>query len=145
MKKYLWIIALSGLAIINAAYLSYKAYYFRYIGGLAFDSPCDINSTMSCTEVLKHPLANVFGIPFPWIALVVYPVLLGLAVWGYKKRNYRAAKIIQVLSAMGMMFNAFIIYREVVYIRAYCILCLMCTAIIVSIFAISTYMLKARK
>ncbi len=127
--------ALCGVAIANAAYLTYQAFEIR--SGNSFGSFCDINSNVSCTNVLAHPLSNVFGIPFPAIALAVYPVLLAIALTGFFKNDARFFKALATLSAMGMAFNAFIIYRETVFIKAYCLLCLLCTAIIVTIFALS--------
>lgn len=144
MKKIQYIIALAVIAIGNAVYLSYKAYVYKFVDPNGLFSFCDFNATASCTEVLRHPLSEVFGIPFPWIALVVYPVILILAVLAYKKSSMRLVRTIQILAAMGMMFNGFIIYREVVYIHAYCLLCLMCTAIIISIFVLSTLTLKQK-
>lgn len=145
MKKYLYILILGFIALLNATYLSYKAYYFKFIDPMGLSSFCDFSATASCTEVLRHPLSNVFSIPFPWIAMVVYPIILALAYFGYKNKTLKHAKIIQVLSFMGILFNGFIIYREAMYIHAYCVLCLMCTAIIISIFTISTIMLRKAK
>ncbi len=137
--KFLIIIILSGLAFVNASYLSYKAYFFRFIDPHGLSSFCDISNTFSCTEVLRHPLSQVFGISFPWIAFIVYPVLLIIAYFGYRsiKSCTCYAKTLAVLSGMGVLFNSYIIYREVMYIHAYCILCLICTVIIVTIFALS--------
>lgn len=137
LKKYAIIASLAVVAIINAAYLSYKAYVYHYVDPYKLTTICDFSRFSSCTDVLRHPLSLVFGIPFPWIALVVYPLLLALAWYGYRKSSLTPAKIIVVLSGMGMCFNGFIIYREIRYIHAYCILCLICTAIIISIFILS--------
>ncbi len=145
MNKYRLTIILSGVAIVNAAYLSYKAYYFRYVDPLGLTSFCDFSSFNSCSEVLRHPLSNVFGIPFPWVALVVYPILLGLAWYGYKHQSYVQAKIIAVLSFLGMCFNGFIIYREIFFIKAFCLLCFMCTLIIIAIFFLSVSLWKEAK
>ena len=145
MKKYLIIAGLSVIAIVNAAYLSYKAYIFRYINPIDATSFCDISKTASCTDVLRDPLSNVFGIPFPWIALVVYPILLALAIYGYRKASFKQAKIIAVLAAGGICFNGFIIYREVMYIHVYCLLCLMCSAIIISNFVLALQMINEEK
>lgn len=138
-NKFLAIIILSALAFINASYLSYKAYFFRFIDPQGLSSFCDVNKIFSCTEVLRHELSQVFGLSFPWVAFVVYPVLLIVAYFGYRAgKNYSSyAKTLAVLSFMGMMFNGFIIYREIMFIHAYCLLCLLCSAIIVSIFALA--------
>jgi uncharacterized membrane protein len=63
---------------------------------------------------------------------------------GYMSPKLQYAKILAMLSFLGMLFNGFIIFREVMYIHTYCLLCLLCTAIIVSIFLISLSMLKKR-
>lgn len=136
MKKYLSILLLSFIAFINASYLSYKAYIFIK-DPLGLTSLCDINKIASCSEVLRHPLSQIFGIPFPWIALLVYPVIFALAFWGYKSKNIFAAKAIAALSFGGVLFNGFIIYREIRFIHAYCLLCLMCSAIILAIHLLS--------
>lgn len=145
MNKYRAIIILSVIAIINASYLSYKAYFFRYVDPLGLTSFCDFSKVNSCSEVLRNPLSSVFGIPFPWVALVVYPVLLGLAWYGLKRQSYAQAKILATLSFLGTCFNGFIIYRETFFIHAFCLLCLMCTAIIVSIFFLSLSLIKEGK
>jgi uncharacterized membrane protein len=145
MNKYRLIIILSGVAIVNAAYLSYKAYYFRYVDPLGLTSFCDFSTFNSCSEVLRHPLSNVFGIPFPWVALMVYPILLGLAWYGYRHQSYVQAKVIAVLSFLGMCFNGFIIYREILFIKAFCLLCFMCTLIIIAIFFLSVSLWKEAK
>lgn len=142
MKKQTIIMILATVAIFNAAYLSNKAYQFMYVDGPVTSSFCDLSQTSSCSEVLKHPLSRVFGIPFPWIALVVYPILLVLTYLWYRSENVKYAKIIQKLSFLGILFNGFIIYREIFYIYSYCLLCLMCTGIIVAIFILSTLEIK---
>lgn len=145
MKQYRVIIILATIALINAAYLSYKAYYFRFVDPLGLTSFCDFSKFNSCSEVLRHPLSNVFGIPFPWVALVVYPILLGLAWYGYKHQSYVQAKILATLSFLGMCFNGFIIYREIFFIKAFCLLCFICTLIIISIFFLSLSIMKEAK
>ncbi|MDP2837969.1 MAG: vitamin K epoxide reductase family protein [Candidatus Moranbacteria bacterium] len=145
MKKYRAIAILSAVALVNAIYLSYKAYYFRYVDPLGLTSFCDFSKVNSCSEVLRHPLSNVFGIPFPWVALAVYPVLLGLAWYGYKHQSYLQAKILVVLSFLGVCFNGFIIYREIFFIKAFCLLCFICTLIIVTIFVLSLKLVRESK
>jgi len=140
-NKYLLIVILCLVALVNAVYLSYEAYQYMYTG-FEVSSVCDLSQSVSCSEVLKSPYSRVFGIPFPWIALAVYPILLAFAYMGYRTKEISYAKVIQVLSLLGMLFNFFIIYREMFYIFAYCILCLICTLIIISIFAISTSIIR---
>ncbi len=137
MKKiYAAISALCVVALVNALYLSFKAYQYLTLQDPG-SSVCDISRSVSCSSVLASPYSRVFGVPFPWVALVVYPVLLVLALVGFAKQSRKPAGAIYILSFFGMLFNFFIIYREAVFIKAYCILCLVCTVIIVSIFFLS--------
>jgi uncharacterized membrane protein len=79
---YLIILILALIGVANAAYLSYHAYGYWF--GANADAlrmlPCDINSVFSCSDILSNPMSLIFGIPFPMIALVVYPLLFKLAV-----------------------------------------------------------------
>ncbi len=134
MKKFTVIIILAIIATINAWYLTAKAYGLLGSGSTF----CDINSRRSCANVVNHPAAYVWPLPFPAIALVVYPVIILLAGLGLaasnKKKYY---KTLSYLSAAGILFNWYFIGQEFFVIKAFCPLCLLCTAIIISIFLIS--------
>lgn len=134
--------ALAVVAIVNAGYLSYKAYGYHFAGQSELSTVCDAFGAGSCSDVLRNPLSLVFGIPFPFIALVVYPILFCIAWYGHCRVSTMPAKVLAVLSAMGIGFNGFIIYREIFFIHQYCLLCLMCTVIIISIFILSFSMLR---
>ncbi len=137
------IIALAGVAIINALYLSVKAYHYKVAAAIAGSSFCDLSNVASCSLVLQSSYSKVFGIPFPWIALVVYPIILVIAIWGVTHQMARTpAKLIMGLSGAGMLFNFFIMYREIALIHAFCLLCFICTIIIISIFAISSTIVR---
>ncbi len=136
-NKFLIILILSVVAFINAVYLSYKAYFVKYVDPVGMTSFCDVSEIFTCTDVLRHPLSQVFGIPFPWIALLVYPVIFVVAFYGYTRVKRVYARVLAVISFLGILFNGLIIYRETFFIHAYCLLCLLCTIIILSIFLIA--------
>ena len=77
-KKLLIVMVLCVLAAINAGYLTNMAY--SQLTGPSF---CDIRATLSCTSVFNNVASQILGIPFPAIALVVYPILLVIALLGY--------------------------------------------------------------
>lgn len=134
MKKFTIIIILAILATFNAAYLSCKAFGFFSWSA----SVCDINSKWSCASVVNHPAAYIGPIPFPMVALVVYPVIIAIAIMGLycsaPKKNYQ---ILTFLSLGGILFNWYFIAQEAFVIKAFCPLCLFCTAIIITIFGLS--------
>lgn len=137
-KKYALILILALIALGNAAYLSYTAYQLLHpVAGVTVTSACDISATLSCSNVIIHPDTMIAGIPFPYLALVVYPIITLLAIWGLVSMTAKPAKIINWIALAGMCFNGYIISQEVLYVHAYCLLCLICAAIIVTIFGVS--------
>jgi len=137
--KLITIAILSFIASINAGYLTYSAYQLK--AKLASESFCDINSTFSCTSVFNNDFAWFWWIPFSEIALVVYPILLWLAIWGLRWNIKKAYLSILVLSVWWLAFNSWIIFNEYT-IWTYCILCLICTLIITINWILSAIWLK---
>jgi uncharacterized membrane protein len=139
-KTYLIILLLCIIAIGNASYLSYHAYAFWFAenADALRNLPCDISSMFSCSDILKNSRALIFGIPFPMIALVVYPVLAILAIIGYLKKSLTLMKIITVMALMGMCFNGYVISQEII-IMVFCPLCALCTLIIITIAILAGY------
>lgn len=77
MKKYIIILVLALIAFANAAYLSYESYQFWFSANADAlrNMPCDLTAHLSCSGILSNPRALIFGIPFPMIALIVYPII----------------------------------------------------------------------
>lgn len=149
MKRYLFITILALIGVFNAVYLSIPAYeYWNGVNSAALQMmPCDLTDTYSCSSILKNPRAIIFTIPFsdmsegfkvafPMIAMVVYPVLFLVALWGWLSKNILPAKILTVLSGGGILFNAYVIYQEYI-VGVFCPLCAICTVIIILIFSLS--------
>lgn len=132
INKLLVVIVLSIIAIINAAYLTNMAY--TELSGPSF---CDISTTLSCSSVFTHSASQIMSIPFPAIALAVYPIILLVALLWYVGKIYNHRTILKYLSAGGILFNSYIIFQETFVIKAFCPLCLLCTAIIIAIHSLS--------
>lgn len=81
--KYIIILILSAIAFVNASYLTYRAFELKNQSTETISSNlgfCDINNTFSCSNVLTAPEVQIFNIPFPAIAMIVYPVLFLVAI-----------------------------------------------------------------
>ncbi len=152
MKKLTAIIVLSFIASINALYLTYNAYILKWaqnqfnIENINWVNPslwfaCDFNSTFSCSSVFSHDFAWIFGIPFSMLALIVYPTILILAFLAIKWKIRNIYKILLTITAMWILFNWYVIINEYI-VWVYCLLCIICTAIIISIGWISIAWLK---
>lgn len=131
MKKYLVIIFLSLIAFLNAWYLTQQAYT------QSTSSFCDINDRLSCTNVFAAPEARIGTIPFPAIALIVYPVLAIIAYMGYRHKTTKNFKTLSILASMWIIFNGYFIFQEAFVIKSFCPLCLLCTGIIITILILS--------
>lgn len=141
MKKLLTICILSLIALANASYLTRKAFEIK--AGSTTQGFCDLNGTLSCSNVLTAPEAWIGSIPFPAVALAVYPILFCIALWGIvRKKHSQASNILAYLSGAGILFNSYFILTEAIVIKAFCPLCLLCTGIIITIFILS---LKGRQ
>ena len=136
MKKLLTICILSLIALTNASYLTRKAYEIK--GGSTTQGFCDLTGTLSCSNVLAAPEARIGSIPFPAVAIAVYPILFAIALRGIlSKKHEKASNILTYLAGAGILFNSYFIMTEAIVIKAFCPLCLLCTGIIITIFILS--------
>lgn len=142
MNKLKAIIVLALISTFNAAYLTYEAYLLK-LWKSTNEFICDINSTFSCSSVFKEDFSWMFGVPFSLIALIVYPIIMLVAyLWiTWKISKLKTFNILALLSMWWILFNSYIIFNEF-FLKTYCLLCLMCTVIIVSILLISLFWKK---
>ena len=152
--KIMWKIKLRIMALLwlawtlDAAYLTNEAYKigdklqtFWNFWWETIWMACDVNSTFSCSSVFKEDFAWIFGIPFSWIALAVYPIIMIIAFLWLKWKIKNSFKILLAMSIWWLLFNWYVIYNEYT-IWAYCLLCLICTAIIITVWGLSIAWLK---
>lgn len=141
MKKLYAILVLALLSLGNAIYLTIAA--FNYKAGDTSALFCDIGDTFSCSNLFSFDFAWIFGIPFPAIAMVVYPVIALIAVLGILGKMKNHFKILLIIAIMGMMFNSYIIYNEYV-VWVYCLACLACSVAITTIAILSWIWVKEK-
>lgn len=134
-NKLIIIILLSMIALFNAIYLTINAYELLFAKANStwiIPFVCDINSTFSCSSVFSHSFARPFWIPFPLIAIFVYPIIIIVSVlwlaWMIKKHF----TILFYIWLAWFLFNSYFIINEII-VNTYCILCLICTLIIITI------------
>lgn len=142
MKKLYAIIVLALISMGNALYLTISALNYK-----AWDTSkiaCDINDTLSCSSLFSFDFAWIFGIPFPAIAMVVYPIITIIALLWVVKKCKKSFEIILWLGIWGILFNAYIIYNEF-QIWIFCPACLACTASIATIAILSFIWVKSKK
>lgn len=143
MKKLITIIILSIIATFNAIYLTVIAYSINnwtvVFWGLN-SSICDINNTFSCSSVFSNSFAWFFWIPFSLIATFVYPTIIIISLLWIFQKIKNPFKFLLIIWVCWIFFNGYIIFNEYT-IWAYCLLCLICTFILLLILTLSTFWL----
>lgn len=143
MKKLIAICILSFVAFINATYLTYENYRIEKLEvNSQVSSFCDINNILSCTNVLSSPYSKVFWLPFPAIAMIVYPLIFAIAYLWAEWLMASSFKYLLILWISWAAFNWYFIAQEFLHIWSYCPLCLMCSVIIITIAIISYFWIR---
>jgi uncharacterized membrane protein len=125
------IAVLALIGVFDAAYLS--MYKLGIINGLT----CTVGS---CEQVQNAPQSALFGIPVSVLGLGAYLALLALALVGVQPRFVRDRRIalaITAISAVGVLFSAYLTYVEARVIYMWCQYCVISAVLITLIFLLS--------
>ena len=126
--------ALIGLAV--AFYDSYSIY-----NGQTLWCPPPING---CNEVAASPYARIFDLPVGYYGVVYYVYMSGLAALLAYDPLSRALRIGAVLyTALGVLLSLYFMALQIVYIRAFCIYCLVSAVITVLLTVAAVWHLKS--
>lgn len=134
MRKLITIGIISIIAFINATYLTIQNYKIENSPESTISSFCDFSNSFSCTNVLSSPYSKVFWLPFPAIAILVYPIIFAVAFLWVKWLIRKPFHILAIMWFGWMMFNWYFIAQEFINIHSYCPLCMVCSGIIITIF-----------
>ena len=132
VRLLLVILALAGLAsALSSLYVHHQL--LNRPGYLSF---CDVNATVSCTEVYQSRYAYLGGVPVALLGALWYvAVLLVLAggQWGWASLRDNAPGYVFVLSTAGLGFVLYMAWASLVVLK---IVCLMCVATYVAVAAL---------
>jgi len=131
-KLFFTIKALSLVGIILAVYLLWQQFFHP-----AFQ-PCNVNATINCEAIINGAVAKTLGIPTPLYGLIGYIVIFFAAI--FKKK-----KLLLGMATFGLMFCAWIAYRELFELRVICPICIACQLIMISVFVLSLVANKRQK
>jgi len=137
MRKLIVICILSIIAFINATYLTIQNYKIENSPVWTISSFCDLNNSFSCTNVLSSPYSKIFWLPFPAIAMLVYPIIFMIAFLGIQWIIKKPFHTLMWMWIWWICFNWYFISQEFLNIWSYCPLCLICSGIIITIFILS--------
>ena len=154
MRKLL--ISITALAVLGVAVSSYALWQHYAPLGAAF---CNFSETFSCDIVNQSAFSEVFGIPVALIGILGYAGIGVLAMVAYKtisppfskgeregvrvqtNRGWGIHSILRWLLAAslgGLVFSLCLTYIEIVWIGAYCPICIVSQVLILAIAALAT-------
>jgi uncharacterized membrane protein/protein-disulfide isomerase len=130
------ICALLGLAASAAA--AYTHYHLLY--DPTYRSFCDVNETVSCTQVYLSRFSTVRGIPVALFGATAFAAAALLSISGLTARPAVRENIpgyLFVLSTLSLAVILYLGYASFVLLKAVCLLCLTTYAAVIGLFLVS--------
>jgi uncharacterized membrane protein/protein-disulfide isomerase len=128
--------ALLGLAASSAA--AYTHYHILY--DPTYRSFCDVNETISCTQVYQSRYSTVGGMPVAIFGALWFVVAALLSVAGLRARETVRESVPGYLFALSTLALAVILYlgyASFFLLKAVCLLCLTTYAAVIGLFLVS--------
>jgi vitamin-K-epoxide reductase (warfarin-sensitive) len=135
-RAWLLVFCVAGLAAsVAAAYVHYHV-----LRDPTYTSACDINATVSCTQVYMSRFGTFAGVPVAvfgaiWFAAAL--LLIAGAHLGPPVARDNAAGYLFVLSTIGLAVVLYLGYASFFVLKAICVLCLTTYAAVIALFLIS--------
>ena len=128
--------ALVGLGASAAA--AYTHYHILY--DPAYRSFCDVNETISCTQVYQSRFSTVRGIPVALFGAIAFAAAALLAVSALTARPAVRENVpgyLFVLSTLSLAVILYLGYASFVLLKAVCLLCVTTYAAVIGLFLVS--------
>jgi uncharacterized membrane protein/protein-disulfide isomerase len=135
-RAFAFVCAFAGLAaMLWAAYV-----HHRLLFDPRYASFCDINSTVSCSEVLLSRYSMAYRVPVAIFGAIWFTgilVLLGAGTWGRASLRENVPGYVFALSTAGLAVVLYLAYISFAVLRVYCPLCLTADAAVIGLFIVS--------
>src|SRR6185369_10631035 len=128
--------SLVGLGASAAA--AYTHYHLLY--DPAYRSFCDVNETISCTQVYMSRFSTVRGIPVALFGATAFVAAALLSISGLTARPAVRENVpgyLFVLSTLSLSVILYLGYASFVLLKAVCLLCLTTYAAVIGLFLVS--------
>jgi uncharacterized membrane protein/protein-disulfide isomerase len=128
--------ALIGLGVSSAA-----AYvHYRLVFDPTYHSFCDVNSTISCTQVYLSRFSTFRGVPVAVFGALWFVAVTLLSIAGMTARDTVRESVpgyLFVLSTLALAVVLYLGYASIVILKTYCILCFITYAAVIGLFVVS--------
>jgi len=136
MSRVALLCAIVGLgASVAAAYVHY-----RLLFDPSYQSFCDVNTTISCTQVYLSRFSTYRGVPVAVFGGLWFAVAGLLSVAGMTARQTVRESVpgyLFVLSTIALAIILYLAYASFFILKAYCLLCLITYAAVIGLFVTS--------
>ena len=129
------------LALVGLAAAASSTYmHFQLMSAPGYTSFCDINETVSCTQLYQSRYGSVAGVPVALGGVFWFGVVLLLAVADARgptaSREHVAAYFV-VWSTVGLSVAMYMAYASFYVLQTFCLLCGIVYVTVVGIFLLS--------
>ena len=134
----LWLLGLALVGLVAAASSTYV--HLQMITDPAYTSFCDINATVSCTQVYQSRYGTVYGVPVAFGGVVWFIGVLLLSVasrFASSATTLRIGGYLLVWSTVGLSVAMYMAYASFFVLQTICVLCLIVYASVIGIFLLS--------
>lgn len=105
-----------------------------------YASACDINASVSCSDVLLSRYSSAYGIPVAILGAIWFTgalVLLGASVFGRESLRENVPGYLFAFSTAGLAVVLYLVYISFAVLKVYCPLCLTADAAVIGLFIVS--------
>jgi len=111
--------------------------HYRLLTDPGYVSPCDVNTTFSCSQVYLSRFGSVAGVPVALGGLIWFGLVALIAVFGDgDKRDSPAVAYMQALAVIGLGVVLYLAYVSSMVLRTGCLLCMGTYVCVGAIFAL---------
>ncbi|HBO99595.1 MAG: Vitamin K epoxide reductase family protein [Candidatus Uhrbacteria bacterium GW2011_GWF2_41_16] len=130
------------ILVLSLFGLGIAGYSLAYHNNIVSGSFCTLNATFDCGIVSRGPYSEIAGIPVALIGIFGYLLLGAGAILHLRQSEDIGSSAFLVLASTGGLgFSGYLTGLEAWVIHAWCLLCLVSQATILSIFIASLFLL----
>ncbi|MCC7009337.1 MAG: thioredoxin domain-containing protein [Acidobacteria bacterium] len=112
--------------------------HYRLLTDPGYVSPCDVNTTFSCSQVYLSRFGSLFGVPVAIGGLIWFGLVALIAVFGDGRREDNpAVGYLQALAVVGLGVVLYLGYVSSLVIRTGCLLCIGTYVCVAAIFVLA--------
>lgn len=137
-SQQVWLVLLACVGLASASTSTYV--HFQLLSDPGYASFCDINASVSCTQVYQSRYGTVFDIPVALGGVIWFLGVLLLAFAGAyapEESKTNVAGYLLVWSTLGLAVAMYMAYLSFFVLSTYCVLCVAVYVAVVGIFVLS--------